>query len=98
MRKVRNFAKRASETGIPISEVYVFGSYAKGENRKGSDIDVCVVSPRFINSFDALQELWNVRGENFIPIEPIGMTQEDLDDRYSSLASEIRKHGIKISL
>ena len=98
VQKVQNFAKCATLSGIPISEVYVFGSYAKGTNRKWSDIDVCIISPRFTNSFDALQELWSVRGGDFIPIEPIGMTPEDLSDRYSSLATEIRKYGIKISL
>lgn len=98
VQKVQRFAKRAKRSGIPVSEVYVFGSYAKGTRHKWSDIDVCIISPRFTNSFDALQELWKLNSKSFIPIEPIGMTPEDLSDRYCPLATEIRKYGIKISL
>lgn len=32
---------------IPIRAIYLFGSYAKGNAREGSDVDLCVVSKAF---------------------------------------------------
>ncbi len=32
---------------IPVNGIYLFGSYAKGNAREGSDIDFCVVSDIF---------------------------------------------------
>lgn len=36
-------AIQSIKTAFPVSEVYVFGSYARGEERPDSDIDVLVV-------------------------------------------------------
>ncbi len=82
---------------LPISEMYVFGSFAKGTSRKGSDIDVCVVSPQFKDAWEAMTYLrrklpfglgWS--------IEPVGFTPEEFENKYSTLIHEIKKHGVRI--
>ena len=41
----------------PISKVYLFGSYARGEERRGSDVDLLVemIEPNDITIFDWVQ-------------------------------------------
>lgn len=39
--------KKLKEEGFPECEVYLFGSYARGEASKDSDIDLCLVSDSF---------------------------------------------------
>jgi len=39
-----NILGALADTGI-VSQVILFGSYAKGEERPGSDIDLCVLTP-----------------------------------------------------
>lgn len=96
-KKVERFAQRVKDQGIPISEVFVFGSYAKGTWTKHSDIDVCVLSSQFTDYFDAMHVLWHIRSEEDLPIEPIGMTQKDLAEE-DSLTNEIRKYGIRMDV
>lgn len=82
---------------MPLSAVYVFGSYAKGSQHKWSDIDVCVVSPKFKNSFEALQLLWKKRPRNFnLTIEPVGFSPQEFKNEEIPLIHEIKKFGVKI--
>ena len=46
MENVRIFLEKLRNTGMSISEAYIFGSYAKGKADKWSDIDIAVVSPQ----------------------------------------------------
>ena len=59
--EVLDFTRILQEANIPIEKVYVFGSYAKGTQNKWSDVDVCVVSKKFTNSWQATQMLWQKR-------------------------------------
>lgn len=48
---LKQFKQQLSKT-ITLDEVVVFGSYARGDARKDSDIDVIVVSNDFANMND----------------------------------------------
>lgn len=48
-RNVNSFLDKLRRTGFYISQAYIFGSYAKGQEDKWSDIDVAVVSPQIGN-------------------------------------------------
>lgn len=96
--EVREYLTHLAREGVPVERAIVFGSYAKGTPHEWSDIDLCVVSPRFTDWFDALQYLWRSRlKDTGLTIEPIGMTPEDLAED-TSLTAEIKKHGIEIPL
>ena len=47
----------------PISKVYLFGSYARGEERRGSDVDLLVemIEPNDISLFDWIEMEENLR-------------------------------------
>ena len=82
-----------------IQSVFLFGSQARGTQRKGSDIDLCIISPKFENASDALQYLWSKRkiyDVNYT-IEPIGFSPREFREN-SSLISEIKKTGIEITV
>ena len=41
------FIKACIDSGIPLSEAYLFGSYVKGNANTNSDIDIALVSNSF---------------------------------------------------
>jgi len=83
--------------GVPVQEAYVFGSSVKGQMRKGSDIDICIISPIFgkdrIN--ERLQLMKLQEGVSSL-IEPHPYSITDFNNRYDALSHEIKKYGIKI--
>lgn len=96
--KIRSYIKFLQEDKLPIKKVVLFGSYAKGHAKATSDIDICVISPKFTDSFNALQYLWlKRRSKTDLDIEPIGLSPHDFEEN-TSLAREIRQTGIEIEL
>lgn len=95
----KDFVRMVSENGIPVDSAYIFGSYAKGYAKIDSDIDVCVISKKF--GKDYIKEMVDLRKIALkidSKIEPIAFSISDLNDKYSSLATEIRQTGILIPL
>lgn len=96
-QKARLFIKNLSKAGIKVNKAFLFGSYAKGKAKKDSDIDVCVISPSF--SKDYFAEMVRLRKYSLkidSRIEPVPFSPEDLNDKYSTLAAEIRKYGLPL--
>lgn len=82
---------------LPVSAAYLFGSYAKGKTRAWSDVDVCIVSPKF-KRVDPLTFLWLKRRDIDVErgIEPYGIAPQDFVN-FNPIAWEIKKHGIKLA-
>lgn len=95
--QIKDYVRVLREDNLPVSRVIVFGSYAKGLARKNSDIDICVISPRFTDSFSALQYLWRKKKKNHLDLEPIGLSPKGLRAK-TSLASEIQATGINLKI
>lgn len=95
---ITRYVEELKKDRLPIEQVILFGSYAKGKARKGSDVDLCVISPQFTDSFEAIQYL-NFRESTRAPypIEAIGMTREALAER-TTLAREIRDTGVPVCI
>ena len=94
----RDYAKRISkEENIPINKVMIFGSHAKGTTHKWSDIDVCLISPRFKDEFEALQFLWTRKSDEDVMarLEPVGFSKKIFREG-SSLIKEIKETGVEI--
>lgn len=97
-KKIKEYVDILKEDGLPIKKVILFGSYAKGTQHKWSDLDVCIVSPKFHDFFDDMQYLWLKRKfDSDLSIEPIGYNPKDFREP-SSLVEEIKKHGIEIKI
>ncbi|MFH1838292.1 MAG: nucleotidyltransferase domain-containing protein [Candidatus Kuenenbacteria bacterium] len=95
--KIYEYIQILKKDKLPIKKVVLFGSRAKGTQNKWSDVDLCIISPKFKNAFDALQYLSSkVIFDMKYTIEPIGFSPEDFKDKYSSLIYEIKTTGIEI--
>ena len=87
------------KNGIPVQDVYIFGSMAKGNMHEGSDIDICIVSPSFgKNRFDERLKLMNLRDGISDLIEPHPYSPTDFNNPYDPLSVEIVRNGIHIQL
>ncbi len=86
---------------ISIKEVYLFGSYARGDWLKESDLDLIVVSTDFRNMkfterLDLVNEIaWRLRITP--PLEVIPLTPEELR-RENVIISDAKKYWVKIPL
>ena len=93
---IKNFAKKAFEDKINISEIILFGSYAKGTYNEWSDIDIAVVSSDFegIRLFDN-KKIRNAKLKTSIDLETHPYRPEDftLDNPF---VQEILSYGIKV--
>jgi predicted nucleotidyltransferase len=85
------------EKALPMEQVFLFGSHAKGKAHRWSDIDVCVISRRFRDRCHAIDYLWARRRDEDVEmgIEPVGFNPKDFVDE-DPLAWEIKRTGIEI--
>ena len=91
VRKYYQVLKRAK---IPVKKIILFGSYAKGNPKPWSDLDLCVVSKKFgKQEFDEMVMLKKLTSQVDSMIEPHPYHPKDLLDKWDPLADEIRKHG-----
>src|SRR3989344_9142393 len=96
-KMVLDYTDRLSQKElVPIEKVFIFGSVAKGENTRKSDIDVCIVSPFFNNRVEAIQFLLKKRNkmEVISGLEPIGFSPKAFLES-SSLIEEIKNTGVQ---
>lgn len=82
--------------GLVIQAAYIFGSQARGTAHVASDIDVCIISPKFASPHRALQWLWREKPLFFSRIEPVGYSQKEFSEYRQPLVAEIKKNGIRI--
>lgn len=97
INSINKYIALLQQKGINVSKVILFGSHAKGVARPDSDIDIAVISSQF--GIDSLKEITFLRKaalEIDSHIEPLPFSPQDLDDRYSTLAQEIKKYGVVI--
>ena len=97
IEQAKAYKKILQTEKLPIQAFYIFGSYAKGTQHKWSDIDICVVSPKFKDSWHGLNYLMDrvPAGSSWL-IEPHGLNPKEFNNKYSTLATEVKEHGIKI--
>jgi predicted nucleotidyltransferase len=79
------------ELGIVPQRIILYGSYAKGNPREDSDIDLIVISENFsqMNIRERLETLGIAAGRVFEPIEAIGYTEEEIKDTKGTFLEEI---------
>lgn len=97
-QEIKEYVKVLKKDKLPIKKVYLYGSYAKGSQHKWSDIDLCIISSNFNDPWKALRYLWKKRTISDVryTIEPVGFNPRDFNN--SSLANEIKKHGIEMKV
>ena len=76
------------------AKVILFGSQATGKAGVESDIDVCVISENFGKDiFEEELLLKRMADKIDYLIEPVPMNSVDFNDKYSTLAFEVKRVG-----
>lgn len=94
-KEILSYIELIKKDKIPIKKVIVFGSQAKKKTRRGSDIDVCVISSKFKKPFEALHYLLKKSYQMKAIIEPHPYHPKDFVNE-DPLVWEIKKTGILI--
>lgn len=101
IEEVRRYLRRVAEAGIPVVSAVLFGSFARGEQRPDSDIDLLVLSPSFDAGvdFDMANELCRLTRYVDHRIEPHAVgVREFEDDEASPLIGIARQEGVIVKL
>jgi predicted nucleotidyltransferase len=92
---VKNFTQELLALGIPLQRVVLFGSYARGEQREDSDIDVALFSDVFSGYGFADKKLFakvNVK-KQYIDIEAKTFTFINNEDPFVEI---IERTGLEV--
>ena len=94
------FIQSLKKNGVTIDRVFLYGSYARGISKDGSDIDIAVISPDFgkdrYEEGKLLRQLaWRIDTR----LEPVPISSESfLNDDWIPLIHEIKTNGIPIEV
>ncbi len=79
LKLIRQFKDILEKKGIMIERIVLYGSYAAGTQREGSDIDLVVISNDFsgMSYWQRIDLLSAAIYEVFKPIEAVAMTQAE---------------------
>jgi predicted nucleotidyltransferase len=93
---VRRYIRELEKNGYKITEVFLFGSHAKGTAQEWSDIDIAIVSPNFTGDrFKDSLKITPFRREIDVRIEPMPFSPKDFRDD-PVMAEEIKQTGKRI--
>ena len=82
---------------IPVNAIYLFGSYAKGRARPGSDIDFCVVSNAFgKNDFREMVIINQIAKRVAPEIEAFPIAEKELKNRSNPFIKEALRTGERL--
>ena len=96
--KVRRFAREIKASGVQLQRIVLYGSYARNEQHKWSDIDVALVSDSFrgIGFYDIdLFARIHIQ-KPFCSIQPRTYNTKDFSPGKDPFVEEILKTGIEI--
>jgi predicted nucleotidyltransferase len=96
-KKILKFYE-AVKTRYTVKKIFVFGSYANGNPRTDSDVDIGVVLDiPFKNKIDINAELWMIAGRIDSKIEPFCIGWSEYKNHApASILAEIVRQGIDI--
>lgn len=90
---LEQYKKKLESKNIPVTKMYLYGSYAKEKPHEESDIDICIISPAFKDRIDSTMMLMKIRDDGELLISPIAFSAETFTDE-NPLAWEIKQTGI----
>lgn len=93
-----NIVRALAATGT-VSQIYLFGSYARGEETPDSDIDLCVLTPEKFDSHFRVAGNYRrkILDVQTMPLDLIAFNQDEFDfhaKRPSSFHHEIAENGV----
>ncbi len=97
---VRKYLRELLRAGIPVQFGVMFGSHARKEAHRWSDVDLLVISSRYDESYsrEDVNLLWRTAARTDSRIEPIpvGLKRRESDDE-STIIEIARREGIRVA-
>lgn len=96
-KSISDFVSKVAEHFNMFDKAYLFGSFAKQNNKSDSDIDIALIITNLEddNKFDVQVQLMMLAAEFDLRIEPHPISTNDFDSG-NPFAMEIKKTGIRI--
>ncbi len=93
----KRYKQHLLDAGYPVRRVFLHGSLAKGRPHSWSDIDIAVICDPFGTSrHDENVAIGRERWDLDLRIEAICLHPEDMENRYSTIVQEVKRHGIEV--
>jgi len=98
IKKVKRYLNELTRYGINIEKAYLYGSYARSNYHKDSDIDIVIISSDFQGMrFYDWQRIAPLTEDIDVRIEPMPYRPEDFTDS-DRLAVEVMANGEEIKM
>lgn len=97
-RVLKTYGQLLKQKKIPVEKMILFGSFAKNNYSKWSDIDVVVISTAFSGNNKTKREdqLWDLREKIDLRISPLAYSPQDWAEEIS-IKDDVQKNGIEIN-
>ena len=100
-KMIQSYLAAVRRSGIRVSQAVLFGSYARGDARPDSDVDILVIAPEFDGPYDKsrIDLLWALRAQTDSRIEPVAVGERQWrEDDASAIIEIARREGQEILL
>ena len=100
-KMIQSYLAAVRRSGIRVSQAVLFGSYARGDARPDSDVDILVIAPEFDGPYDKsrIDLLWALRAQTDSRIEPTAVGERQWrEDDASAIIEIARREGQEILL
>ena len=97
---VKRYLSALPDYGIHARKAVLFGSFARGEAKEWSDIDLVVIAPEFdvTHTVELVKQLWLATESSDSRIEPIPCGEREWEtDDVRSIIDIARREGIVIT-
>jgi len=93
----RRMKQRLKDGGVPVVNVYLFGSLATRKSHGGSDVDIAVIYEPFADTRSKeRRQIRSLRDDFDVPMDIVCLRPEDFQNHLLGIANEIRDHGVAV--
>jgi len=98
IRISKGYLQKVQNSDLGLSEAWLFGSYAKGNQHDNSDIDIAIVlKSGGLHSFETEIKLMTIRKGDETLIEPHAFTKDEFDYNLP-MVNQIIKYGERLEI
>ena len=92
----KDYLIKVRKSEIEISEAWLFGSFARGNNHENSDIDLAIVLSKNNKTFETEVKLMTLRTGEETLIEPHAFNKNEFELN-SPMVYQIMKSGLRLN-
>ncbi len=95
---IRSYISLLDAEGLSVYKAFLYGSYASGNQKEDSDIDLMIVSDKYSSSDDmVVGKMWQLTKRINTRIEPFLVSKNQFyTDDTSPLIESVRQNGFEI--